>query len=170
MLVFLLHGGFLSLWCAGFSLQWLLLLRGTGSVTLWQVDSSWTRDQTHAPCIGKWILNHWTTGEILHLFFLVAVLFTMLLVPGVQHSDSACLWAVLGMKSLWRWLGLCAQCSPAVYFAHRHMYLLPSLHFAPSHSLSLLVTPSCPLYPWACYSFAMFICLFYFKIPHTSDI
>ena len=160
MLVFLLHGGFLSLWCTGFSLQWLLLLRGTGSVTLWQVDSSWTRDQTHAPCIGKWILNHWTTGEILHLFFLVAVLFTMLLVPGVQHSDSACLWAVLGMKSLWRWLGLCAQCSPAVYFAHRHMYLLPSLHFAPSHSLSLLVTPSCPLYPWACYSFAMFICLF----------
>ena len=25
--------------------------------------SSWTRDQTHVPCIGKRILNHWTTRE-----------------------------------------------------------------------------------------------------------
>ena len=28
------------------------------------------RDQTHVPCIGRWILNHWTTREVLVLFFL----------------------------------------------------------------------------------------------------
>ena len=26
--------------------------------------SSLTRDQTHIPCIGKWILNNWTTREV----------------------------------------------------------------------------------------------------------
>ena len=30
-----------------------------------------TRNQTHAHCIGRWSLNHWTTREIpLHLFFI----------------------------------------------------------------------------------------------------
>ena len=27
-------------------------------------ESSWTRDQIHVPCIGRWILNHWTTREV----------------------------------------------------------------------------------------------------------
>ena len=27
--------------------------------------SSQTRDQTHAPCIGRWILYHWTTRKVL---------------------------------------------------------------------------------------------------------
>ena len=26
--------------------------------------SSWTRDQTHIPCTGRWILIHWTTREV----------------------------------------------------------------------------------------------------------
>ena len=28
------------------------------------VESSRTRDWTHVPCIGRWILNHWTTREL----------------------------------------------------------------------------------------------------------
>ena len=28
-----------------------------------------SRDQTRAPCIGKWIVNHWTTKEILEWYF-----------------------------------------------------------------------------------------------------
>ena len=28
------------------------------------VESSWTRDQTHALCFGKQILKHWTTREV----------------------------------------------------------------------------------------------------------
>ena len=29
---------------------------------LWDLSSP-TRDQTCVPCIGRWILNHWTTRE-----------------------------------------------------------------------------------------------------------
>ena len=32
---------------------------------LWHMESSWTRGRTHVPCIGRWILNHWTTREVL---------------------------------------------------------------------------------------------------------
>ena len=28
------------------------------------VESSWTRDRTCVPCIGRWILNHWITREV----------------------------------------------------------------------------------------------------------
>ena len=100
-----LRAGFLQLWrgrgysllrCAGFSLQWPLLLQSTGSrcvgfsscgtwaqqlwptgsraraqqlwctglVAPWYVGSSWTRDQTRIPCIGRRILNHCTTREV----------------------------------------------------------------------------------------------------------
>ena len=31
--------------------------RGTRSVAPWRVESFWTRDQTHVPCISDWILN-----------------------------------------------------------------------------------------------------------------
>ena len=33
------------------------------------VESSPVRDQTHVPRSGKWILNHWTTKEVLEFFF-----------------------------------------------------------------------------------------------------
>ena len=33
------------------------------------VESSWTRDRTHVPCIGRQILNHWTTREVLLKIF-----------------------------------------------------------------------------------------------------
>ena len=36
-----------------------------GHVALWYVGSSQTRDQTHVSCIGRQILNHWTTREVL---------------------------------------------------------------------------------------------------------
>ena len=29
------------------------------------VGSSQTRDQTRVPCIGRWVLNHWTPREVL---------------------------------------------------------------------------------------------------------
>ena len=36
----------------------------TGLADLCHVGSSWTRGrQTHVPCIGRQILNHWTTGK-----------------------------------------------------------------------------------------------------------
>ena len=39
-----------------------------GLVALQQVASSWTRDQTHIPCIGKWILYQWVTMEDSDIF------------------------------------------------------------------------------------------------------
>ena len=35
-----------------------------GLVAPWQVESSQTRDQTRVPCLGRQILNHWTTREV----------------------------------------------------------------------------------------------------------
>ena len=66
------------LWCVGFSLWWLLLLRSMGSrctgfsscgtraqqlwcmglVALQHVGSSWTRARTCVPCIGRQIPRH----------------------------------------------------------------------------------------------------------------
>ena len=80
----LLHLGFLWLWCLGFSLPLLIFLQTMGSrasgfsifsawawlwwctglVAPWHVESSWTRDRTHVPCIGRWLLNHRTTRDV----------------------------------------------------------------------------------------------------------
>ena len=35
-----------------------------GLVALWHMGSSWTRDGTCVPCIGRWILNHCATREV----------------------------------------------------------------------------------------------------------
>ena len=40
-----------------------------GLVALQYVESSWTREQTHVPCIGRQRLNHWTTKEVYHHSF-----------------------------------------------------------------------------------------------------
>ena len=78
--------GAMWLWCAGCSLQWFPLLQSTrprmrslqllqllahrlnscgytGSAALWHAESSQTRDQTCVFCIGRQLLNHWTTRE-----------------------------------------------------------------------------------------------------------
>ena len=36
-----------------------------GLVALGHVESSWIGHQTRVPCIGSWILYHWTTEEVL---------------------------------------------------------------------------------------------------------
>ena len=38
--------------------------RCLGLVTLQHLGSSWTRDQSHVPCIDRQILNQWTTREV----------------------------------------------------------------------------------------------------------
>ena len=60
-----------------FSLRWFLLLWNTSyrarSQLLWNMGldalrhagSSQTRDQTPVSCVGRWVLNHWTTREVL---------------------------------------------------------------------------------------------------------
>ena len=43
-----------------YQLQWL---RPMGLAALEPVGSSWTRDRTCVPSIGRWIFNHWTARE-----------------------------------------------------------------------------------------------------------
>ena len=72
-----------------------------GLAAPWHVESSQTRDQTSVPCIGRQILNHWTTRKVpkpLHfntkipLFSKRHTLFTQLRKPisdlHVQHALS----------------------------------------------------------------------------------
>ena len=99
----------LQLWCVGFSLPWLPLLRSTGSGCLgfsscstWtlELDSvvavcgfscsavvgpSWTRDLTHVYYIGRHTLNHWATREVPmgHILRMVA--------PEHEKISSCCL-------------------------------------------------------------------------------
>ena len=68
--------GYSSLWCAGFSWWYLLLLRSMGSRCAGSVVVAHglscstacgifrTRAQTCVPCIGRWILNHCATREV----------------------------------------------------------------------------------------------------------
>ena len=41
-----------------------------GLVAPRHVGSSWTRDRTHVPCIGRQILNHCATREVLLLLYM----------------------------------------------------------------------------------------------------
>ena len=57
--------------CGGFYCcrVWAVGWRGFSSCGTWAefpmyVESSWTRDQTHVPCIGRQILIHCTTREV----------------------------------------------------------------------------------------------------------
>ena len=42
---------------------WIQCLQPMGLVAPRQVESSWTRDPTHVPCIGRWTSNHGSTRE-----------------------------------------------------------------------------------------------------------
>ena len=80
-------GGYSSLRCMGFSLQWLLLLRSTGSRGASSVVVARGlccsvacgifphQGSTRVPCIGRWILNHCATREVPVWFHLFEVLY-----------------------------------------------------------------------------------------------
>ena len=63
----------------------------TGLVVPWRVEPSWTMDRTRVPCIGRWILNHWTTREVLkwHFFFIIQPVFVEYFVD-VRHWHPVC--------------------------------------------------------------------------------
>ena len=66
-----------SLWCAGFRLPWLLFLQSTGRLSSCVHRRSRSlargifpdRDQTCVPCIGRQILIHSSTREVLLFYF-----------------------------------------------------------------------------------------------------
>ena len=87
--------GLFSLRGKSLACQWLLLLWSTDSraqaqgslVARRHVESSWTRDQTHVPCTGRWTLRHWTTrGVRFGIFSMTRSLCSWLLAAGAVGS------------------------------------------------------------------------------------
>ena len=78
----------------------------TGLVALWHVGSSWTRDQPYVPCIGRDILNHWTTREVLvfhfkfHLFELSTYFSSTFLNLLYTEPTIYCLWISIVLEPL----------------------------------------------------------------------
>ena len=65
------------------------------------MESSWTRDLTHIPCIGRWIFYHWATWESLfHSFFYGWVIFHCIYVPRLLYRF-LCQWKFRQLP----WLG-----------------------------------------------------------------
>ena len=48
-----------------------------GSVAPQHVESSWSRDRSCVPCIGRRILNHWTPQEVMHPSFAIKNFFVL---------------------------------------------------------------------------------------------
>ena len=59
------------LWSVDFGVQ-AQYLWPTGLVAPQHVEPSWTTNRTRVPCIVRWILNHWTTRNVLHELFICA--------------------------------------------------------------------------------------------------
>ena len=101
------RGGYSSLQYTGFSLWRLLLYWSSGSrragfssgstwaQQLWptglvaphHVESSWTRDWIHVSCIGRQILIHWATREVLLTGILKATTMSF-------HIDQTLFWVI----------------------------------------------------------------------------
>ena len=45
--------------------QVLTVVHGLSCPLVYGIFSYRTRDRTHIPCVGTWLLNHWTTREVL---------------------------------------------------------------------------------------------------------
>ena len=95
--------------CAGFrsSSTWAQQLWLWDLVTAGHVGSFWTRDRSHVPCFGKWILNPWNPGKSLHLFFFFFTTFRSCLALGLDPVSPQ---AVLFRRALFtgsQWEGDC---------------------------------------------------------------
>ena len=66
-----------------------------GSVTLQHMKSFCTRDQTCVPCIGSWVLNHWTTlcgggGGVVKFFLKIRLFLAVLSLHYCIWTFSSC--------------------------------------------------------------------------------
>ena len=52
--------------------------------------SSPIRDQTSVPCIGRWILNHWTTREVLTVIFYILIGFAVTQLNAFVNPGNVC--------------------------------------------------------------------------------
>ena len=124
-------GGFSLLQYTGFSLQGLLLLRNTGSRRRFSSYGTWAYlpwcmwnlpkpgIRPPVPCIGRWILIHWTTREVL-FFNLKNSL------PHLQDAFLFLNWSTVVLKCC-----VCFTCT-AKWFSFTYAYIPSVLDFLPT--------------------------------------
>ena len=61
---------------------WAYLLHG-----MWDVSSP-TRDGTNVPCVGRWILNHWSTRRVPVLFSVLHRVTSLMLLVSITSNIS----------------------------------------------------------------------------------
>ena len=83
-------GGCSSLWRAGFSSRWLLLLQSTGLVAPCHVESSWTRNWACVPALAGGFLTTGPPGKLQYhpLVFIIVSLQSVSLWPLCRLSSS----------------------------------------------------------------------------------
>ena len=69
----------------------------SGLVALWHVGSSWSRDETHVRCSGRWILNHCTAREVQLLLFELMLSLLRASLVAQFGEESACNVGDLGL-------------------------------------------------------------------------
>ena len=57
--------------------EWAQSLWCTGLAAPWHVESSWTKDWTSVPCIGRWTPIHCTTRDVQDLSFFMSYSFSV---------------------------------------------------------------------------------------------
>ena len=98
-----------GLWAVERGLQ---KLRCSGLVAPLHMGSSQTRDWTHVPCHGRWILIHWTTREA--LVILSYSFFFPLLIPKWYQGGS--------LYTDWKW-PLVVSVYLAVGLTHKNVFI-----------------------------------------------
>ena len=119
---------------------------GLAASGMWD-PSSLTRDWTHAPCIGRRILNHWTTREVLRMaFFLQSSV-------GIFLSfsyNSSCLWPPITIPPKARWPAVTTVPSITNPDVWHHPQTLLLNAPAPWHVIPLLNSLQLPLLSTPC--------------------
>ena len=102
-------------------------------VASWHVESSWTRDRTCVPCIGRWILIHCTTREVLIAFLNQCKATANLKKRYTFIHSYTCLSISLCIKSTYYDLFICLQIptclSPLLLLQRLLISPLPSTRF-----------------------------------------
>ena len=130
-----------QVWLAGSRAQAQQLWH-TGLVAPWHVGSSQTRAQTRVPCIGRRILNHCTTREVLELgipfFFFLRNAFICFIIYLFIYLFLA----VLGLHFCARAFSSCGKRGP-LFIAVRGPLLLRSTSSRRAGSVVVAHGPSC---------------------------
>ena len=71
-------------------------------VSPWHVESSQMRDQTHVPCIGRQILIHCATREVLEFFLFVLFIIAF----PLQPLDLESIWNIVRYMFV-KYMALC---------------------------------------------------------------